>query len=71
MRFKETLTKDSSEPLYRQIYRILLGAILDGQFGPGEQLPDIRTLAEGFQVSIMKVRPFFSENSNCGIYLHV
>lgn len=61
MRFKETLARDSAEPLYRQVYRILLGAILDGQPEPGEKLPDIRTLADGFGVSIMPVNRALDE----------
>ena len=45
------LDADSSEPLFRQLYRSLRDAILDGRLSPGLRLPSTRTLAADLDVS--------------------
>lgn len=45
------LAPESSEPLFRQLYRSLRDAILDGRLGPGLRLPSTRMLAADLDVS--------------------
>lgn len=45
------LDPQSSEPLFRQLYRSLRDAILDGRLAPGLRLPSTRTLAADLDVS--------------------
>lgn len=45
------LEPGSGEPLFRQVYRFLRDAILDGRLAPGLRLPSTRTLAMDLDVS--------------------
>lgn len=49
------LNRNSAESLYNQIYRILLGKIVSGEWKYGEKLPGLKSLATGFGVSIIPV----------------
>jgi GntR family transcriptional regulator / MocR family aminotransferase len=46
-----TLDADSAEPLFRQLYRSMRDAILDGRLAPGLRLPSTRVLAADLTVS--------------------
>jgi len=45
------LERDSSEPMYRQVLRLVQQAILTGQLAPGTKLPSSRTLAEDLDIA--------------------
>lgn len=61
MESSEKPDRSSPEPLYRQVYRILLAGIVNAEFAPGERLPGIQTLAEEFGVSVMPVNRALDE----------
>ncbi|WP_350455501.1 PLP-dependent aminotransferase family protein [Slackia heliotrinireducens] len=46
-----SVDEDSAEPLYRQIYRQVSGAIVDGSLAAGDRLPSIRKLCGHLGVS--------------------
>jgi GntR family transcriptional regulator len=50
------LALNSIEPLYRQVYNIILKAIKAGEFHPGDKLPSEDMLQEHFKVSRVTVR---------------
>ncbi len=52
----ETIDRDSYEPAYAQLVRILRGQIASGQFRPGDRLPSEAQLCERYGVSPMTVR---------------
>ncbi len=49
------LSRTSTEPLYMQLYRILLERIIDGTIAPDQKLPGMNELAQTFQVSTITV----------------
>ncbi len=51
-----TIDRDSYEPAYAQLVRILLGQIAAGAFRPGDRLPSEAQLCERYGVSPMTVR---------------
>lgn len=55
------LAQNSSEPLFRQIYRIILSEIVAGKYPPGAKLPGLTTLATRFGVSIIPVNRALDE----------
>jgi len=61
MELNEKPERNSPEPLHRQIYRILLDGIVNGEFAPGERLPGIQALAAEFGVSVMPVNRALDE----------
>lgn len=52
---REKVVRNSSEPLYEQLYRILLGEILCGHAAEGEKLPGMTQLAHDYGVSTITV----------------
>lgn len=50
------INRDSFEPAYMQLVRILREQISDGRFRPGDRLPSESQLCKSFQVSPMTVR---------------
>lgn len=60
----------SGEPLFRQVYRRLRSAILDGTFRAGEKLPSTREISEQLKVSrtvaLMAYEQLLSEGFACG-----
>jgi DNA-binding GntR family transcriptional regulator len=57
-------TSQSSEPLHRQVARLILDKIAVGTWAPGERLPSERTLAEQLSVSRVTVRRALQELSD-------
>ncbi len=51
-----TIDRNSYEPAYAQLVRILLGQIAAGMFRPGDRLPSEAQLCERYSVSPMTVR---------------
>ena len=51
-----SIDRDSYEPAYAQLVRILLGQIAAGEFRPGDRLPSEAQLCERYGVSPMTVR---------------
>jgi DNA-binding GntR family transcriptional regulator len=51
-----TIDRNSYEPAYAQLVRILLGQIAAGEFRPGDRLPSEAQLCERYGVSPMTVR---------------
>ncbi len=50
------IDRDSYEPAYAQLVRILLRQVADGEFRPGDRLPSEAQLCERYGVSPMTVR---------------
>jgi GntR family transcriptional regulator len=50
------IDRDSYEPAYAQLVRILLGQVAAGEFRPGDRLPSEAQLCERYGVSPMTVR---------------
>lgn len=50
----------SEVPIYRQIYKSIIGAIAGGQLAPGENLPTVRRLAEEIGVNMHTVNKAYS-----------
>lgn len=48
---QQWMQKRSGEPAYRQLYRLLRQAILEGRLGPGARLPSSRQLAADLSVA--------------------
>lgn len=57
----QALDKNSTKPLYEQLYEYLRDDILSGRIGEGEKLPSKRTLAEQLQVSLITVENAYSQ----------
>ena len=55
-RTREAIDRDSYEPAYAQLVRILSAEIADGVYRPGDQLPSESQLCARFDVSGMTVR---------------
>ena len=53
---KITIDRESYEPAYAQLVRILIGQIAAGEFRPGDRLPSEAQLCERYAVSPMTVR---------------
>ena len=51
-----TIDRNSYEPAYAQLVRILQGQIAAGMFRPGDRLPSEAQLCERYSVSPMTVR---------------
>ena len=47
----DTLDEASAEPLFRQIYGRIAGAVLDGRLAPGARLPSARSLAAQLSIA--------------------
>src|SRR6185437_14687098 len=45
------LERGTTEPMYRQVLRLVQQAILTGQLAPGTKLPSSRTLAEDLEIA--------------------
>ena len=52
----ETIDRYSKLPFYQQLYEILHGRILRGEWQPGDLIPSESELIESFQVSRSTVR---------------
>jgi GntR family transcriptional regulator len=50
------LTTDSSEPLFKQLFRRIADDVASGRLGPGDRLPSERALLEELQVSRATIR---------------
>ena len=55
-RTRDVIDRGSKLPLYHQLYEILRGAILTGEWQPGEMIPPETELMERYQVSRTTVR---------------
>lgn len=57
----QALDKNSTKPLYEQLYELLRDDILSGRIGEGKKLPSKRTLSEQLQVSLITVENAYSQ----------
>lgn len=57
----QALDKNSTKPLYEQIYELLRNDILSGRIASGKKLPSKRMLAEQLQVSLITVENAYSQ----------
>jgi DNA-binding transcriptional regulator YhcF (GntR family) len=52
---------NSGEPIYRQIERQIVRAVLSGELGDGDPLPSIRQLARELRVSVITTTKAYTE----------
>jgi DNA-binding GntR family transcriptional regulator len=50
------IRRDSAEPPWRQLYRLLRARITSGELAPGERLPSILDLADEYDLAPVTVR---------------
>lgn len=60
------IKNNSSEPIYDQIKRQILDAILSGEIKEGECLPSIRGLARDLKVSVITTTKAYNELEQAG-----
>ncbi|NIM93081.1 MAG: GntR family transcriptional regulator [Anaerolineales bacterium] len=63
----DAIDRDSYEPAYAQLVRILLGQIAAGMFRPGDRLPSEAQLCKHYGVSPMTVRRVINILTNRGV----
>lgn len=63
----ETIDRDSTEPVYAQLVRILRRQVADGVLRPGDQLPSEAQLCRRYSVSPMTVRRVINILADQGI----
>lgn len=64
-----TIDRNSYEPAYAQLVRILLGRIAAGEFRPGDRLPSEAQLCECYGVSPMTVRRVINILADRGVVI--
>ena len=64
-----TIDRDSYEPAYAQLVRILLGQIAAGVFRPGDRLPSEAQLCQRYGVSPMTVRRVINILADQGVVI--
>lgn len=64
-----TIDRDSYEPAYAQLVRILLGQIAAGMFRPGDRLPSEAQLCARYDVSPMTVRRVINILADQGVVI--
>jgi GntR family transcriptional regulator len=53
---RDTIDPDSATPLYKQLYQIIMKAIEDGTFQPGDKIPSEDNLQKQFGLSRITIR---------------
>ncbi|MGY0504342.1 GntR family transcriptional regulator [Luteimonas sp. e5] len=48
-------------PIYRQLKELVIAKIIDGELGPGDALPSVRTVAAEYQLNPITVSRAFQE----------
>lgn len=64
-----SIDRDSYEPAYAQLVRILLGQIASGEFRPGDRLPSEAQLCQRYGVSPMTVRRVINILTDQGVVI--
>jgi DNA-binding GntR family transcriptional regulator len=64
-----SIDRNSYEPAYAQLVRILLGQIASGEFRPGDRLPSEAQLCERYGVSPMTVRRVINILTDQGVVI--
>jgi DNA-binding GntR family transcriptional regulator len=64
-----SIDRDSYEPAYAQLVRILLGQIASGEFRPGDRLPSEAQLCQRYSVSPMTVRRVINILTDQGVVI--
>jgi DNA-binding GntR family transcriptional regulator len=64
-----SIDRDSYEPAYAQLVRILLGQIAAGEFRPGDRLPSEAQLCQRYGVSPMTVRRVINILTDQGVVI--
>lgn len=54
-------------PRWRQVYAVLEERIMDGTYGPGDQLPGVLAIQEEFGIAQMTARRVLTELRSAGL----
>lgn len=63
---KITVSNSYEGPIYEQIKRQIVHAILSGELAPGDTLPSLRSLAKELKVGVLTVNRAYTELENEG-----
>lgn len=56
-----SISSSSQDPLYKQLYDQIAGAIIRGEMKEGEALPPIRTVSQDLRISVISVKRAWEE----------
>ena len=56
-----SVSSSSQDPLYKQLYDQIAGAVLRGELKEGEPLPPIRTISQELRISVISVKRAWEE----------